>query len=86
MCANSIRHAFPSAPVACKNKSLSQISSRLMCWQTTGFILPFQSTVSNLPSLSQLSVVPWPHVQQKLFVPTCQEGKAVIYWKILLDS
>lgn len=76
MCANSIRHVFPSALVACRNKTLSQISSKLMCWQTTNFILPFQSTVSNVPQLSQLSAVPLPHLQQKVVCPKTRGGQS----------
>lgn len=77
MSSNLIKHVLPSALVVCKNKSLSQVSSRLMsATNSTKSILPFQPTVSNLPQLSQLSAVPLPHLQQKVVCPKVSGGQS----------
>lgn len=87
MSSNLIKHVLPSALVVCKNKSYHRYHLGL-CQQP---ILPIPFYLSSPLCLTCLS---FPSsmlflcltCSRRLFVPKCQEGKAVIYWKILLDS
>lgn len=87
MSSNLIKHVLPSALVVCKNKSYHRYHLGL-CQQP---ILPnpfYLSSPLCLTCLSFPSSVLFLCLtcSRRLFVPKCQEGKAVIYWKILLDS
>lgn len=86
MSSNLIKHVFPSAWWPVKIKVYQRYHLGLCAGKQP--ILSYLSSPLCLICLSFPSLVLFLCLtcSRRLFVPKCQEGKAVIYWKILLDS